>query len=238
MQQRNHYSLTMKKYLSEDFFNFFKKLAANNHRDWFEANRNQYENAVKKPFENLVDALLSEISKTDKRFQGVQARDCIFRINRDVRFSKDKSPYKLNRSAILAPGGKKDLHPLGFYLELGPESCGFYAGVYMPDTADLLAIREHIAQNLKEFSAIISDPDFKKQFGEVLGEKQKRLDIKFKNASEKQPLLFNKQFYIHHEFPEKKAMGSGIVEYLLKLHQSAHAYGEFLQVALDKRNDK
>jgi uncharacterized protein (TIGR02453 family) len=218
----------MKKYINDSFFRYFKKLAANNHRDWFESNRNEYETEVKKPFDHLVDALIFELAKTDKRFAGLQAKDCVFRINRDVRFSKDKSPYKLNKSAIISPGGKKNHNGMGFYFELGPEECGFYAGAYMPDTENLQKIRQHIAKNSKLFSAIITDLQFKKYFKEVLGDKQKRVDAAYKTAAEAQPLIYNKQFYIQHSFSEKIACGSNVFEYLLEVRKASEDFENFL----------
>lgn len=222
----------MKAYINPDFFEFFKKLAANNHKEWFDANRNAYETSVKKPFENLVDALLAEFTKTQKDLQGVQAKDCIFRINRDVRFSKDKSPYKLNRSAIISAGGKKEMHAKGFYLELGPGECAFYAGVYMPDKESITGIRNAISGNMKAFEKLISAPAFVKAFGEVHGDRQKRVDAALKEAAVVQPLILNTQFYIKHNFSEKTACSKGFVDYIRELADTALPFNSFLYKAM------
>ncbi len=228
----------MKAFLNEEYFQFFKKLAANNHKDWFDENRHWYETAVKTPFENLVDDVLANMAKTDKNYEGVLSKNGIFRINRDVRFSKDKTPYKINRSAVFAPGGKKDMNPSGFYLEIGPEVCGIYVGVYMPEKDDLASIRNYIAGHTKEFAKIINEKTFVKTFGEVLGEKQKKLDPSLKNAAEIEPLIYNKQFYLRHEFDEKTAMGAGLTKYLIKTWEIARPFGIFMDKAMHPKNQK
>ena len=89
------------KYFSSDYLEFFKELAPNNNKDWFDKNRKRYIDSVKEPFKKFVTDLIQEISKVDDEVQ-IEAKDAIFRINRDIRFSKDKTPYKLNNSAIIS----------------------------------------------------------------------------------------------------------------------------------------
>lgn len=222
----------MKAHITEAFYTFFKKLAANNHKDWFDENRELYEQQVKKPFELLCGALLEEMAKEDVAYSRLLPKDVIFRINKDVRFSKDKSPYKLNRSALISPGGRKDMSSGGFYFELGPEANVFYAGIYMPDKEQLLKIRHYIAGNGKAFERIIAAPAFTDTFGEIHGSKNKRLDAVFKEASVKQPLLFNTQFYIKHELDDAICMSDSIVAELMKLYAVALPLNTFLNRAL------
>ena len=222
----------MKAHITEPFYTFFKKLAANNHNDWFDENRELYEQQVKKPFELLCSALLEEMAKTDVASSRLLPKDVIFRINKDVRFSKDKSPYKLNRSALISPGGRKDMSSGGFYFELGPEANIFYAGIYMPDKEQLLKIRHYIAGNVKAFERIIAAPAFTDTFGEIHGSKNKRLDAVFKEASVKQPLLFNTQFYIKHELDDAICMSDTLVAELMKLYAVALPLNTFLNRAL------
>ena len=93
-------------YFTQDFLDFFKELAANNHKDWFHANKKRYEASVKDPFKLFVQDMIDKAAKVDGRFAG-EAKNAIFRINRDIRFSKDKSPYKLQMGAVISPGGKR-----------------------------------------------------------------------------------------------------------------------------------
>lgn len=218
----------MKQQITEEFYEFFKKLAANNHKEWFDENRSWYESAVKSPFEDLCSALIEAKANADKSFLELRPRDVIFRINRDIRFSKDKTPYKLNRSALIAPGGRKSMSPGGFYFELGPGGNAFYTGAYMPDKSELLNLRTYIAANQDAFRKIIENKEFKTIFGQVEGEKNKRLDAAFKTAGEIQPLMYNTQFYIKHDIPEKVVLSGDLTGYLLELDQKASAFTGFI----------
>ena len=94
-------------YFSEDFLRFFKELAGNNNKEWFDLNRKRYFKEVKDPFHHFIEDLIAAVQKEDSNVN-IAPKDAIFRINRDVRFSKDKTPYKLQVSAIISKGGKKD----------------------------------------------------------------------------------------------------------------------------------
>lgn len=222
----------MTKFINKDFYVFFKSLAANNNKEWFDANRKQYETTVKQPFEQLCQAILVEMAKRDKSYSFQQSKDVIFRINRDIRFSKDKTPYKLTRSALFSPGGKKDMNPSGFYLELGPGGNHYYAGVYMPERPELAKIRRHIANNGEAFQKLIAAKAFKESFGEVKGEKNKRLDSELREAAEKQALLYNTQFYIQHELSDEMCMSDQLVDELMRIQKIATPYLTFLTEAM------
>ena len=137
-------------YFEPDYLEFFKELAANNHKDWFDANRRRYETVVRDPFKNFISRLITEMSKTDPDLE-IQAKDAIFRINRDIRFSKDKTPYKLNNSAIISKEGRKNKNYPGIYLEFGPEKLAFYGGIYMPDGEQTQKIRTFFKTIPKNF---------------------------------------------------------------------------------------
>jgi uncharacterized protein (TIGR02453 family) len=94
-------------FFTADYLAFFKELAANNHKEWFDANRKRYETSVKEPFKAFTQHLIDELAKKEPAFKELKASDCIFRINRDIRFSKDKTPYKTQCSAVISPNGKK-----------------------------------------------------------------------------------------------------------------------------------
>ena len=123
-------------YFTQDYLDFFKELAAHNHKEWFDVNRKRYENVVKKPFQIFVDDLIESISKIDSEIQ-ITSKEAIFRINRDIRFSKDKIPYKLNNSAIISKEGRVNKSYPGLYMELGPEHLSIYGGLYMPSTTEI-----------------------------------------------------------------------------------------------------
>jgi uncharacterized protein (TIGR02453 family) len=144
---------------------FLRKLKKNNNKPWFEANRNGYTEA-KQEMETFLEGLITSYGKTDDGISRLTPKDCMFRINRDVRFSKDKSPYKTNFGAFINPGGKKSTLA-GYYLHIEPGASFVGGGLWMPMPAELAKIRQEIDYNLPEFTAILSSPSFKKQFGSL-----------------------------------------------------------------------
>lgn len=214
-------------HLSPDFLEFFKELAPNNNKDWFDENRKRYHESVKKPFEEFVTAMINEMRKTDESLN-ITYKDCIFRINRDIRFSKDKSPYKLNRSAFISNAGKKEKAIPGLYFELSPEHARVYTGVYQPDKEQLYAIREEIMENGKEFEKIISEKKFKATFGDILGDKNARLPKEFQAAAEKQSLLYNKQLYVYTTFEPEEILQEGFEKKIVETYKIAEPFAKFL----------
>jgi uncharacterized protein (TIGR02453 family) len=210
-----------------DFLDFFKELAGNNNKDWFDENRKRYHESVKTPFDNFVTVMINEMRKTDKTLN-ISYKDCVFRINRDIRFSKDKTPYKLNRSAAISAGGKKDRVNPGIYFEITPEHVRVYSGVFGPDKHQLLAVREEIADNLKEFDKIISEKKFKSTFGEINGAKNVRLPKELQEAGEKQPLMYNKQFYVYTTFSPDIIFEEGLEKKLVDAFKIAEPLAKFL----------
>lgn len=217
----------MEKIFTPDFLNFFIELAPNNNKDWFDQNRSRYEKNVKEPFKYFVQQLITEFSKMDPKFKETEPKDCIFRINRDIRFSKDKSPYKLQVSAVISPEGKKSRAIDGIYIELTPEHVRVYGGVYEVDKDDLQSIRKGIAKNLNEFRKLISNQDFRKVFGELRGEKNKVLPKELKNAGEQEPLMYNKQWYFFIEFDPEIILEQDLIKRVIEVYKVARPVEQF-----------
>ena len=220
--------MSEKVFFTGDYVSFFKELAANNHKEWFDLNRKRYEQSVKEPFKHFVQHLIHKLSKLDSAFEDLEAKDCIFRINRDIRFSADKTPYKLYCSAVISPGGKKSRSLSGVYVELTPEHVRVYSGVYEPDKDEIYDIRSHIVSNSDEFSSLINDSAFKELFGMIRGEKNKILPPEFKSAAADQPLLFNKQWYFFAEFTPQHIEQTGLDDLVMKCYQTALPVSTFL----------
>lgn len=218
------------KYFDDDFLEFFKELAGNNHKDWFDENRKRYESVVKKPFEDFVNALIERIQKHDKSIQ-ITHKEAVFRINRDIRFSKDKSPYKINRSAIISPKGRKDKSFPGLYIETSPEHFRIYGGVYQPDKEQLYSIREELAKKQKSVEKLMNDKDFKALFGEVRGEKNKIVKD-FKEEAEKFDLIFNKQFYWFKQYEPEVILDSKLMDTLEKAYLAQKPLMDFFAKAM------
>ncbi len=218
-------------YFSPDYLDFFKELATNNNKEWFDQNRKRYESVVRDPFKSFIGELISEMAKSDPALD-IDPKDAIFRINRDIRFSKDKTPYKLNYSAIISPAGRKDKNNPGIYLEFGPERLGVYGGIYMPSPAQVQKVRAYMLQNLDEWKRLLNETAFRESFGEVQGEKSKRIPKEFREAAEDHLLLYNKQWYYHADLPPEVILSEGLMDEILDLWQKAQPVKKFLSHAI------
>ncbi|GAB5466250.1 MAG: hypothetical protein Kapaf2KO_16860 [Candidatus Kapaibacteriales bacterium] len=210
---------------------FFSELKDNNNRDWFHENKKRYEKHVKKPFAALVADLL--IAFQDQLGIGLEPKDCIFRINRDIRFSKDKSPYKLNTSAVFAPGGKKDHSRPGLYVELGAEKMSIAGGSWMPDKEQLHKIRTYIASDTEKYNEVFSEKGFVSYFGEVKGDENKRLPKEFQEAGEICPDIYKKQFYWWADIPIHDAIGKGLKETILEYRDNQTMQSMYMTEAME-----
>jgi len=145
---------------------FLKDLKKNNNKPWFDANRKQYELA-KADFADYVTRLLAAVAKNDPSIAALTAKDCMFRINRDVRFSKNKDPYKTNMGAGISKGGKKMISA-GYYFHCEPGGNSFIAGgLYMAEADQLKKIRQEIDYNWPEFQKIVKGKKFATTFGDL-----------------------------------------------------------------------
>ena len=155
--------------LTKDTIDFLKKLDKNNDRDWFNANKASYVRANDNVIA-LTGDLIGRIAKFDPAVAGLDPKSCVFRIYRDTRFSKDKSPYKTNMGAFIAPGGRKGMAP-GYYFHVQPGMFFAAAGKHMPDAGELLKMRNYIAANPKGFRKIVEGKKFRERFGELHGDR-------------------------------------------------------------------
>jgi uncharacterized protein (TIGR02453 family) len=207
-------------FFTPDFTQFFIDLAPNNNKEWFDENRKRYESVIKKPFQDFVQHIINKIAASDKRFEGLEPKHCIFRINRDIRFSKDKTPYKMNVSAVVAPEGKKSKAVNGIYFEFGPEHVRVYGGVYEIDKADLYTVREAIANNPSGFKKVYTDPKFVETFGQVLGDENKIIPKEFREAATIEPLIFKKQWYYYSQMDPEVLLLDNLDELILNCYEA------------------
>jgi len=204
-------------HFTEEYHKFFTSLAKNNKKEWFDKNRKIYENHVKDPFRGFVEEMIVRIHADNPNVL-INTSEAIFRINRDIRFSKDKTPYKTHMSAFISPGGKKAKEDPGIYFQLGVDGIRIYSGIHLPNKDNLEKIRRAIANNPDKFISIISGKKFKSKFGEILGEKHKRIPPEFKEAAAKQPLLANKDFYVMANLDESFIINSKLSELLMEYY--------------------
>ena len=145
---------------------FLKNLKKNNNKSWFEKNREIYETA-KADFANFIQEVINQHGKKDTSIKNLVAKDCLFRINRDVRFSKDKSPYKSNFGASINKGGRKALYSAGYYFQVQPGRNFAGGGIWMPEPNELKKIRQEIDYNFTDFKKIIGAKKFKSVYGDL-----------------------------------------------------------------------
>lgn len=192
--------------ISKDTLTFLKNLDKNNNREWFQANKNKFDAAQ----DNLIaftGQLIGEAGKFDDAVAGLDPKTCVFRIYRDVRFSKDKSPYKTNLGAYISPGGRKSMQP-GYYFHLQPGHSFIAGGKHMPDGPELLKIRTAIAKNTAEFLKIVEKKSYRDQFGELRGEKLKSAPKGFDPDHKAVEYLKLKEFMAFVELNDDKLLTS------------------------------
>jgi uncharacterized protein (TIGR02453 family) len=145
---------------------FLKDLKKNNNKPWFDKNREVYEMA-KADFARFIQAVIDQHGKNDPSIKNLVAKDCMFRINRDVRFSKDKSPYKSNFGASFNKGGRKAIHSAGYYFQVQPGRNFAGGGIWMPEPDELKKVRQEIDYNFADFKKIIGSKKFKSVYGDL-----------------------------------------------------------------------
>lgn len=217
--------------LPKQFFAFFAALEKNNTREWFDAHKDDFEEHVKAPFHGLVEGLV-EAMRTEDPMITMSAKDAVFRLHRDVRFSKDKRPYKTNMGASISRGGRKDMSTPGLYFEANAKGGHVAGGIYMPDKELLADIRAWIADHPKEFRAAINASSFKKAFGELRGERNKVMPAEFKEAIAIEPLIAHKQFYYWGDVSKDDLMSKDAVKRIMAMHKAAKPVRDMLQRAI------
>lgn len=210
---------------------FLKGLKKNNNKEWFDRHKEQYLEA-KNNFAEFIDELITEITRFDKRYSSLTSKECLFRIYRDVRFSKDKRPYKVNMGASINPGGKKATSP-GYYLHIEPGGSFLAGGVWMPSSDDLKKIRQEIDYNGKVFRKVLSSKDFLKFFGSL--DESYKLKTTPKGYHKTHPdielLRFN-SFIVWHKFSDTQVQKKAFVKDLAKGCKIMKPFLDFLSVAV------
>ncbi len=215
-------------------FQFLNDLKENNDRDWFKANKPRYEEA-RNEFETFIVALLGQIEQFDPSVAHHKAKDCIFRIYRDVRFSKDKSPYKTHFGAHVTSAAKRsEIHSrAGYYIHLEPGASMLAGGAYLPQGPWLKAIRQEIVYETEAFKKILNDKDFKHYFGEMEGEKLKTAPRDYPKDHPEIELLRHKSFLASHRCSDEEVLSGDFLQHSAKVFQALYPFDQFLNRAMD-----
>lgn len=211
---------------------FLKKLKSNNNKEWFDAHRGEYTEA-KNEFLGFVGAVLEKMKKVDPTLVDLEPRNCVFRINRDVRFSNNKEPYKTNFGASFSKGAKK-INCAGYYFHLEPGGHFIGGGFWMPEPEDLKKIRMEIDYNFDEFSGIVEDKKFKKLFGELSTEaKLSRPPKGYEQDNPALEFLKLKSFTVFKSVDEKNIMDAQLAKKAVEHFTVMKPFVDFLNRALD-----
>ncbi|NLF42059.1 MAG: DUF2461 domain-containing protein [Bacteroidales bacterium] len=217
-------------WFSQEYIEFFKELAFNNNKEWFDLNRNRYEEYVKVPFKAFVTELLLRLRQHDQSLMPDVAQ-ALFRINRDIRFSKDKTPYKLHCGALIGRFGRKSLEYPSYYFEFRADGVMIASGAYFPGKDFIERIRYQIIDNNDEFNEILSDEEFIKYFGSIQGLKNKVIPSVFKEAVKIQPLVANKEFYCMKDLGPEIITSPGLMDLIESYFLAGLPLNRFLQEA-------
>ena len=209
---------------------FLFQLRENNNRNWFNTNKDLY-NDAKNEFEEFVNILIPTARKIDPEIDVVSAKECTFRIFRDVRFSKNKSPYKINFGAFISKGGRKSPFA-GYYVHLQPGESFVGGGVYMPESKYLRAIRTKIYGNVVEYKGIINSVLFKKYFSDIYGEKLKSAPRDFSKDFPDIELLKNKHYAVTHRVDDSFWTSEKLIDNLTEIFEAQLGFIRFLNDAI------
>ena len=215
---------------------FLRELIANNHKEWFDANRDYYREA-KDEFDRFIERLIVEVRMFDPTIGPITAKDCTYRIYRDVRFSNDKTPYKNHFGAYIAQGGRKSSLG-GYYFHIEPANAGYLnhsmwaGGIYCPDAPTLKAIRTDICEYPEEYKAIIQNKNFTDTFkwfdGSMLSTAPKGFPKDFPDID----LIKRKDFTYYRNIDEQILLSDHLLEESIRVFKLMMPFNKFMNRAI------
>ncbi|MCG8578301.1 MAG: DUF2461 domain-containing protein [Bacteroidales bacterium] len=217
-------------------FDFLTKLRFNNNRDWFNENKDFYKEA-KASFEQSMEQFIKIVHDIDPTIGDLTPKDCLFRIHRDTRFAKDKTPYKTNMGGFVARGGRKS--PMaGYYLHVEPGLSMVAGGSYSPPSDVLKAIRREIYNFTDEYKAILNDGEFKKVFPELYEDKLRSAPKGFPRDFEDIELLKYRSFAPLHTSADDELMGKGAVKQVRHIIKTLEPFNSFINRGITTEEDE
>ena len=220
--------------LQQATLKFLKELTKHNTKEWFDSQRRSY-NAAKEDFVALVDDVIKKHSKKDSSIATESAKQTIFRINRDIRFSKDKSPYKTNFGASIKMGGRKSRYA-GYYIHIEPDNKSFVGGgLWMPETDALKSVRQEIDYHWADFHKIISTKKFISTFGDLDKSEEMTLTREPKGYTKDNPAIEYiklKNFVVFQSLEDKDLLSVYLEKKILSAFETQQSLLQFLNEAV------
>ena len=199
--------------LPNDTLPFLNELKQHNNREWFNDNKPRFV-ALQAQLYDFIDGLIFEIASLAPEHMGIEAKQCLFRIHKDARFSKDKTPYKTHLGIHIVPSGHRaDFERAGFYLHIEPNASMIGGGAHAPSSAWLQRIRQEIARNGQTLEQLLDDPMFKKWFGSVRGDALKRPPAGYTVDSPHLHLLKQKALWVQHSVDDEQLSDAHFVSH-------------------------
>lgn len=213
---------------------FLRELSLNNNREWFIEHKAWYEQC-RQDFEQLCTELIRRIALYDPEIGHLQAKECIFRIYRDIRFSADKTPYKQHFGCYIAKNGGRNSDYGGYYIHLQPDACSFSGGVWCPPVDLLRALRQSMYDNIEEFLEITGEPEFKSMYPALwTTDKLKVVPRGFPKDWEYADLFKYKHYLVEHEIPETIAQSDQLIDYVAECARVVVPFNRFLNYTVDE----
>ncbi len=214
--------------ISKSTIDYLKAIGKNNNREWFLANKAQYIEA-RENFESFVQKLINELVVFEPIMKGLEVKSCVYRFNRDIRFSNDKSPYKTHFGAFIVRGGKKNGDKLaGYYFHIEPGKSIIAGGAYMPPAPWLSAIREKIDEEPDRFNKILKNKDFIEYFGELTGDKLKKAPKGYPSDHPQLELLKFKSYLVVNEVTDNIVLSESFFNHVLKTFKAMKPLNDIL----------
>lgn len=215
---------------TQNILKFLKGLKANNTKEWMDENKSWYQEC-RAEFVSFVSDVLSGIASFDDAVLGLDPKKCIFRINRDIRFSNDKSPYKTNFGAAMGEGGRTSGNPI-YYFHMEPGNSFMAGGLYMPPGETLKKIRQEIDYNPEELKKIIEADSFKQAFGAIRGEQLKTAPKGYPKDHPNIELLKFKSYIVVQDLDDGQLTDESLLSNILRGYQLIKPFNDYLSVAI------
>ena len=216
------------KAIKKSTLDFLSLIKLNNDRDWLVKNKLIY-NDARENFESFIQDVINQIIEFEPVMKGLEVKSCVYRFNRDIRFSNDKSLYKTHFGAFIVKGGKKNADKYsGYYIHIEPGKSMIAGGAYMPPPPWLSAIREKIDEKPESLLKLINNKDFIKYFGEITGDKLKKAPKGYPSDHPYIELLKFKSYLVVNEVSDKNILSDSFFDHVISVSRAMKPFNDFL----------